>query len=163
VVCGLLALCFVPAWVSIGVASLNTSGGGAALLIVMGVVAAFDLWLFLQAAATLRAGRLVLFHDRALLPRVPLAPLTLLSPPELIYRQVERFGLGTWSVRGGSGSPVLLFQVRADGPWVHRKVLRLSLHAYADPRAVLRELTTRIGFDPESLTNNWLGDVRFRG
>jgi hypothetical protein len=53
-----------------------------------------DLFLILTAIAVIRAGRVVLDPEKALLPRIPMGPWGLLKPHQLHYSEVERYGLG---------------------------------------------------------------------
>jgi hypothetical protein len=122
-----------------------------------------DLFLFLTAIAVIRAGRLVLDSEKALLPRMPMGPWGLLKPYELHYSQVVRYGLGMVWQKGQPFSPVLVFDLKSRGGAGPEKRLRLGLRWYDDAayKAILEEFVLRIGYGPAQLANNWLGDVRF--
>jgi hypothetical protein len=121
-----------------------------------------DSFFILTAVVVVRAGRLVLDSEKALLPRIPLGPWGLLKPHELRYSQVERYGLGIVWQQGQPFSPVLVFELKP-GETVPGKRLRLGLRWYDDAayKAIVDEIVLRIGHGPEQLENNWLGDVGF--
>ncbi len=126
-------------------------------------LALLELFLILSAIAALRAGRLVLESDKALLPRIPLGPWGLRKPQLLLYADVHRYGLGIVWQKGQPFGPVLLFELKAAAGAVGGKTRRLGLRWYdgAAFQAIVKEMTSRIGYGPEVLANNAWGDVQF--
>jgi hypothetical protein len=126
-------------------------------------LAIVDLFLILSAVAALRAGRVVLDTDKALLPWIPLGPWGLRKPQPMFYADVHRYGLGIVWQRGQPFSPVLLFELKAGASAVRGKRRKLGLRWYDDAayQVIVKEMASRIGREPEALTNNWLGDVQF--
>ncbi|HEV3446174.1 MAG TPA: hypothetical protein VG099_16145 [Gemmataceae bacterium] len=126
-------------------------------------LAILDVFLLLSAVATVRAGRLVLDSDKAHLPRIPLGPWGLLKAHALPYAEVHRYGLGIIWQRGQPFSPVLLFELKAGAGAVRGKRRRLGLRWYDDAayQAIVKEIASRIGYEPEVLANNGVGDVQF--
>jgi hypothetical protein len=122
-----------------------------------------NLFLILTTIAIVRAGRLVLDREQAWLPRIPLGPWGVLKPHELRYAQVQQYGLGMVWQRGQPFSPVLLFELKSGAGATRGHKLRLGLRWYddADYKAILEAFASHIGYGPESLQNNGLGDVQF--
>jgi hypothetical protein len=160
-VCSVLAVFGVA--LSVGVITDPIGRSAAGLLLPLGVLAVFDVFWILTAISAVRAGRLVLDGERALLPRPPIAGLELLlGPRQLDYSRVERYGIGISKVPREVAKPTLLFQLRADGHGHRAETLWLCLVWYAEPAAILQQMMAGIGYAPELLTNNWIGMVRFR-